>query len=191
MPARVLRVIDRVQKRKQFTGLVAVAEHRKCDHRPDGAMRILAAVLPNAGRVAFDVARVGRLLDRTAELRAGAVRHRDGRDVRPAPPWRLRRELCSRRRISPPTTARSNRSCIRCLRPNPAVFHHRRRRAGTSRRPSLLARAILPARLHAAARSRPAFARREFPPTWRKLRAWREGTSRARCFRPCRRRRPD
>src|SRR5271154_4309006 len=39
-------VIDWVQKRKQLTGLVSVTEHREGDHRPDGAMRILAAILP-------------------------------------------------------------------------------------------------------------------------------------------------
>src|SRR5208282_5110763 len=51
-------VIDRVQKRKHLTGLVSVTEHRESDHRPDGRVRVLAAVLPDAGRVSFDVARV-------------------------------------------------------------------------------------------------------------------------------------
>jgi hypothetical protein len=38
---------------------------------------------------------------------------------------------------------------------NPAAFRHRRRRAGTSRRPSLPAPAIPPARLRSVARRRP------------------------------------
>src|SRR5271170_6777711 len=67
-------VIDWVQKRKQLTGLVSVTEHREGDHRPDGAMRILAAILPDARRVAFDVAGVRQcLLERRGQQQEQAV----------------------------------------------------------------------------------------------------------------------
>src|SRR5208282_507613 len=53
-------VIDRVQHREQIACPVAVTEHRKRDNRPDGAVRVLAAVLPDAGRIALDIAGVER-----------------------------------------------------------------------------------------------------------------------------------
>ena len=55
-------MIDRVQQREQLAGLVAVAEHREGDHRPDGAVRVLAAILANAGRIALDVSGIERRL---------------------------------------------------------------------------------------------------------------------------------
>ena len=45
---------------KSSRGLVAVAERGEGDHRPDGGMRVLAAVLADARRVALDVAGVER-----------------------------------------------------------------------------------------------------------------------------------
>src|SRR5665213_444707 len=53
-------MVDRVQHREQLTGLVAVAEHREGNDRPDGAMTILAAVLADARWIALDVSGVER-----------------------------------------------------------------------------------------------------------------------------------
>src|SRR5579872_387852 len=53
-------VIDGIQKGKQFAGLVPFTEHCEGDHRPDGAMGVLAAVLANPARVTSDIARIGR-----------------------------------------------------------------------------------------------------------------------------------
>jgi hypothetical protein len=47
--------MDRVQQRKQLSSLISVAKHCKRDHRPDGAMSVLATVLSNAGGVPLDV----------------------------------------------------------------------------------------------------------------------------------------
>ena len=59
-------MIDRVEHREQLAGLVAVAQHREGHHRPDGAMRVLAAILANAGRIALDIAGIERVLSKAA-----------------------------------------------------------------------------------------------------------------------------
>jgi hypothetical protein len=51
-------VIDRVDHVEQFHRLVTHAEARQRHDRPDGRVRVLAAVLPNAGQIPFDVARI-------------------------------------------------------------------------------------------------------------------------------------
>src|SRR5665213_2685102 len=56
------RMIYGVQDREQLASLIAVAENGECNHRPDGAMRILTAVLPDAGRICFDISGVERRL---------------------------------------------------------------------------------------------------------------------------------
>ena len=185
-------VIDRVQQRKQLAGLVAVAEHREGDHRPDGAVRVLAAVLPDAGRVAFDVAGVERrLIERRREEQEQSVVAADEVFVH-APPSRSRRGLGSRRRRSRPTTARSNRCGIRLLA------------CGAERRSVVEEGAQVPVAVPAFALQRPRQRGGVLPPGCgprllaaairqrrRKPTAWREETSRARCSRPCRPRRRD
>ena len=145
--------MDRVQQRKQLTGPISVAEHRKRDHRPDGGVRVLSTVLSNAGRVALDVSGVERC---------------------PIEGWREEQDQPSSRRTScrstaaiaaaacafprprraRSTTARSNQSDTRRSMPHRAAFHRRNRLAGTSRRPSRPARGIARARRCAAARMR-------------------------------------
>ncbi len=49
-------MVDRVEDREQLHGLVAVAERREGHDRPDRAVRVLPAVLADAGRVPPDVA---------------------------------------------------------------------------------------------------------------------------------------
>ena len=51
-------VIDRVQHVPQICGAVAVAHERVGQHDPGGGVRVLRAVLTDAGRVALDVTRV-------------------------------------------------------------------------------------------------------------------------------------
>src|SRR5512134_2104299 len=51
-------MIDRVQERKKFAGLVAVAERGESEDGPDRRVGILAAVFADAGQVSFDIARV-------------------------------------------------------------------------------------------------------------------------------------
>ena len=60
------RVIDRVQEREKFAGLVAIAERGEGEDGPDRRMGVLAAVFADAGRVSFDVARVRARAGRTA-----------------------------------------------------------------------------------------------------------------------------
>src|SRR6266702_3767889 len=50
------RATDRIQHDEQLAGLVSVSERGKGHHRPDRRVRVLAAVLAHARRVAFDVA---------------------------------------------------------------------------------------------------------------------------------------
>ena len=54
------RMVDRIEHREKLGRLVAVAERRERDDRPSRGMRILAAILANAGRIALDVAGVVR-----------------------------------------------------------------------------------------------------------------------------------
>ncbi len=59
-PARVPRVVDRVEQREQLGGLVAVAQRGEGEHAPDRGVGVLAAVLAHAGQVALDVAGIER-----------------------------------------------------------------------------------------------------------------------------------
>ena len=52
------RMIDRVQQREEFAGLISVAERGEGEDGPDRRMGILATVFADAGQVSFDVARV-------------------------------------------------------------------------------------------------------------------------------------
>src|SRR5579862_4314583 len=71
--ARV-RVVDRVQHREQFDCFVSIAEHRKRDHGPQSAVRVLASVLPDTGRIALDISGVeGSLIERRSEQQHEAV----------------------------------------------------------------------------------------------------------------------
>src|SRR5271166_237364 len=65
-------VVDGIEQGEQRERLVALVEGRECDHRPQGSMCILAAVLADAGRVALDVARIER---RLVEWRRKQQRH--------------------------------------------------------------------------------------------------------------------
>ena len=49
-------MIDRVQEREKFAGLIAVTECGESQDAPDRRMGILAAIFANAGQVPFDVA---------------------------------------------------------------------------------------------------------------------------------------
>ena len=60
------RMIDRVQQREEFAGLIAVAERGEGEHGPDRRMGILATVFADAGQVSFNVARVQGSLGRMA-----------------------------------------------------------------------------------------------------------------------------
>ncbi|MCY1245438.1 hypothetical protein D9M72_585900 [compost metagenome] len=51
-------MVDRVEQREQFDGLVGLAEPGKCEDCPHCCMAVLPAVLAQAGRVALDVAGV-------------------------------------------------------------------------------------------------------------------------------------
>ena len=52
------RMIDGVQEREEFAGLIAIAEGGEREDGPDGRMGILSTVFPDAGQVPFDIARV-------------------------------------------------------------------------------------------------------------------------------------
>ena len=56
------RVVDRVEQREKLRRLVALAKCGERHHRPGRRVRILAAVLPNARRIALDVPRILRRL---------------------------------------------------------------------------------------------------------------------------------
>ena len=82
------RVIDRVQEREKFAGLVAVAECGEGKDGPDRRMSILAAVFADAGQVPFDVARIrARAVEWRGEQERRGPR-RDERDVSRPLPWR-------------------------------------------------------------------------------------------------------
>ena len=49
-------VVDRVEDGEQLAGLVAVAERGEREDRPDGAVRVLPAVLADARQISLDVA---------------------------------------------------------------------------------------------------------------------------------------
>src|SRR5262249_33817378 len=53
-------VADRVEEVEQLGGAVAAALEGSGEHDPGGRVRVLAAVLPDAGDVALDVARLQR-----------------------------------------------------------------------------------------------------------------------------------
>src|SRR5437773_5531448 len=53
-------VVDRVEEMEQGVGAVAIAQPREGEHRPQGAMGVLTAILANAGRIALDVSRIER-----------------------------------------------------------------------------------------------------------------------------------
>src|SRR4029077_5966245 len=52
------RVIERVQEREKFAGLISIAEGGEGKDGPDSRMGILAAVFADTGQVSFDVTRV-------------------------------------------------------------------------------------------------------------------------------------
>src|SRR6266550_274890 len=61
-------MVNGIKQRKQFTAPIAVAEQSKCDHRPDGAVRILPAVFTHARRIALDITRIElSLIERRSE----------------------------------------------------------------------------------------------------------------------------
>ena len=93
-----VRVIDRVQEREKFAGLVAVAECREGEDGPDRRMSILAAVFADAGQVSFNIAWVGaRLVKRRGEEEDEPVVAIE-RDISRPPPWRALHEPAQRRR---------------------------------------------------------------------------------------------
>ena len=53
---QIRRVTDRIEQREQFPRPLGFAHFRERHDGPDRPVGVLAAVLPNAGRVAFDVA---------------------------------------------------------------------------------------------------------------------------------------
>ena len=63
---------------------------REGDHRPDRGVRVLAAVLADAGRIALDVARVERRAVEGRREEQRPVRRRGGRGARRPPPSRAR-----------------------------------------------------------------------------------------------------
>src|SRR6266540_784566 len=54
------RAADRIHEREHLGGLVSLAEGGKGNHRPRGGMVVLAAVFPNAGRIALDISGIER-----------------------------------------------------------------------------------------------------------------------------------
>ena len=129
-------VVDRVQHVEELRRLVAAAQPGQRHHDPDGRVRVLAAVLPDAGRVALDVARLLRrpIERRIEQQQQSAIR---ARSATCAPhPSRARQSGSGRRPRGPPTTARSSRCCTRRSAPIPAACRRRSSRAGTTRRPT-------------------------------------------------------
>ena len=109
---------------------------RQRHHDPDGRVRVLAAVLADAGRIALDVAGILRRLDRTAGRAAAASASRARSATCARRPSRARRSAAAPRRTAPPTTARSNRCGTRRSAPIRAACRRRSSRAGTTRRPT-------------------------------------------------------
>ena len=67
-------MVDGVQHGEQLAGLVAVAQGREGEDRPDGAVGVLAAVLADARQVALDVARIDvGMVERRGEEQDEAV----------------------------------------------------------------------------------------------------------------------
>src|SRR5208283_4350807 len=52
------RAVQRIEHMEKLCGLIPVPELRQCHNRPHRSMGVLAPVLANSRRVAFDVARV-------------------------------------------------------------------------------------------------------------------------------------
>ena len=74
-------VIDRVEQREQVGGLVALTKRGERHNRPQRGMGVLSAVLPNAGRIALDVAGVSDVLSNggansSASLSCGRISSR-------------------------------------------------------------------------------------------------------------------
>src|SRR6266480_4588600 len=57
-PGARRRMVDWVQQSEKFARAIAVAQHRKRNHRPQSRVSVLAAVLAHAGHIAFDVTRI-------------------------------------------------------------------------------------------------------------------------------------
>jgi hypothetical protein len=53
-------VIDRIEHVEEFHGFVAEPEPAQRDHRPQRRVRVLPAVLANAGQIPLDVPRIVR-----------------------------------------------------------------------------------------------------------------------------------
>ncbi len=66
--------IDRIEQREQIRGAIAVAHLREREHRPRGRMRVLAAVLPDARRIALDITGIDRrTIERRCEQQGQAI----------------------------------------------------------------------------------------------------------------------
>jgi hypothetical protein len=52
------RMLNGVQEREEFAGLISIAKGGECEDGPDGRMGILSTVFPDAGQVPFNIARV-------------------------------------------------------------------------------------------------------------------------------------
>ena len=134
-------MVDRIEDREQLARLVAVAEGGEREHRPDRRVRVLAAVLADAGQVALDVAGVEvGVVERGREEQHQAVAAPDEVLVdcghRPLRP----RSVGGARQNAPRLGDRVDAALRRCS-PSRAVCRRRRRRADTSRRPSRAPRA--------------------------------------------------
>src|ERR1019366_7501609 len=55
-------MVDRIEQGEQRGGVVAVTQYRECNDRPQGGMRVLAAIFADTWWVAFDVAGIVRCL---------------------------------------------------------------------------------------------------------------------------------
>ena len=125
---------------EQLPRACGIAERRECHRRPDGRVRVLAAVLAHALHVALDVARAGigvveRRIEQLDQRRVPA----DELRVDGVHRLRARAAHCPRR-TTPPSSARSNRSGIRRCSTFPAASRRRTRRGGTRRHPNRVAR---------------------------------------------------
>ena len=140
------RVVDGVEQREKLGRLVALAERGERHHRPGRRVRVLAAVLANARRIALDVSRiVRRLVERRREQQRQSViapnqlpierGHRAGRAI-----GRLRRLTRQ------PRTERWNRSDTRRSSRSRAARRRRNSPCDTIRRPRPRARSRLSAR---------------------------------------------
>ena len=131
-------------------------EPRQRHHDPDRGVRVLAAVLADARRIALDVAGILRRSIERRRRAAAAICGPRAMSVRADGVHRaLGEALRARRPTAPPRTARSSRSGTRRSAPSRAACRRRSSRAGTTRRPRP-ARAVdaRRARLVAVARRR-------------------------------------